>query len=80
MTFNLCFYHQLWVKWVCIHTGNSSGYLRQTQLKFPECLWMFGSELNAHQIGILIIFSINDKLANMSSAPPPEVKRKRYCI
>ena len=26
MTFNLCFYHQLWVKWVYIHTGNRSGH------------------------------------------------------
>ena len=26
MTFSLCFYHKLWVKCVCIHTGNSSGH------------------------------------------------------
>ena len=30
MTFNLGFYHQLWVEWVYIHTGNSSGHTGQT--------------------------------------------------
>ena len=30
MTFDLCFYHQLRVKWVCIHIGNISGYIEQT--------------------------------------------------
>ena len=55
MTFDLSFYHQLWVKWVCIHTGfgNNSGHIEQTHLRFPKCLWMFDTELNAHQIGIL---------------------------
>ena len=27
MTFNLCFYHQLWVKWVCTHIVNISGHI-----------------------------------------------------
>ena len=30
MTFNLLFYHQLWVKWVCEHIGSSSGHIGQT--------------------------------------------------
>ena len=55
MTFGLSFYHQLWVKWVHIHIGfgNNSGHIEQTHLRFPKCLWMFDTELNAHQIGIL---------------------------
>ena len=28
MTFNLFFYQQLWVKWVCIHIENRSGHIR----------------------------------------------------
>ena len=40
MTFNLCSYHQLWVKWACIHIGNSSGHIGQTHSRFPKCLWM----------------------------------------
>ena len=53
MIFHLCFYHPLWVKWVCIHIGNSSGRIGQTNSRFPKCLWMFDTERNAHQIGIL---------------------------
>ena len=44
MIFYLCFYHQLWVKWVCIDIGNSSGYIRQTHSRFPKYLWMFDAE------------------------------------
>ena len=44
MTFNL---------WVCIHIGNSSEYIEQTHSQFLKYLWMFGTEWNAHQIGIL---------------------------
>ena len=51
--FYLCFYHQLWVKWVCIHIGNSSGHIGQTHSRFPKYLWMFDTEWNAHQIDIL---------------------------
>ena len=40
-TFNSCFYHQLWVKLVCIHIGINSGHIGQTHLWFPKCLWMF---------------------------------------
>ena len=46
ITFNLCFHHQLLIKWVCIH-------IEQTHLRFPKHLWMFDTELNAHQISIL---------------------------
>ena len=44
MTFSLCFYHQLWVKLVCIHIGNNSGYIEQTHLRFPKCLWIYETE------------------------------------
>ena len=53
MTFNLRFYHQLWVKLICMHIGNNSGHIEQTYLRFPKCLWIFDIEWNAHQIGIL---------------------------
>ena len=50
MIFYLYFYHQLWVKWVCIqHIGNSSGHIGQTHSRFPKYLWMFETECNAHQ-------------------------------
>ena len=29
MIFYWCFYHQLWVKWVCILIENSSGHIGQ---------------------------------------------------
>ena len=37
-------FHQLWVKWVCMHIGDSSGYIGQTHSQFPKCLWMFATE------------------------------------
>ena len=52
MTFNSCFHHQLWVKLVCIHIGNSSGYITQTHSRFPKWLWMFDTEWNTHRIDI----------------------------
>ena len=51
--FDLCFYNQLWVKWACIHIGNNSGHTEQTHLQFLKFLWMYDTELDAHQIGIL---------------------------
>ena len=53
MTFYLCFYHQLWVKWVFIDIGVSSGHTEQTHSWFPKYLWMFGTESRGHQIDIL---------------------------
>ena len=53
MIFYLRFYHQLWVKWVCIDIRNSSGHTGQTLSRFPKRLWMFDTEWNAHQIDIL---------------------------
>ena len=40
---------------VCIHIGNSSGHIEQTQSRFPKCLWMFETERNAYRIGIINI-------------------------
>ena len=71
MTFNLCFYHPLWVKWVFIHTENSSGHIGQTHSRFPKCLL---NEMNI-KLASLIILSIKYNLANTSSRPPPEVKK-----
>ena len=44
MIFYLCFYHQLWVRWVCIDIENSSGHIGQTHSRFRKYLWMFGTE------------------------------------
>ena len=32
MTFDLCFYKQLWLKWVCIKIGNNSDHIEKTHL------------------------------------------------
>ena len=53
MIFYFCFYHQLWVRWLCIDIGKSSGHIGQTHLRFPKYLWMFDTEWNAHQTDIL---------------------------
>ena len=44
MILYLCFYHQLRVKWVCMHIGNSSGHIEQTHSRLSEYLWMFDNE------------------------------------
>ena len=44
MIFDLCFYQQLCVKWVCTDIENSSGHVRQTHSRFPEYLWIFYTE------------------------------------
>ena len=59
MTFNLCFYPQLWIKWVYIHIGNSSvqsGCLTRKEMRI--------------KLASLIISSINGNLSNTSSTPP----------
>ena len=53
MIFYLSFYHQLWVNWVCLHIGSSSGHIGKTHSRFQKFLWMFDMECNAHQIDIL---------------------------
>ena len=78
MTSSLCFYHQLRVKLVCIHTGNNFCHIEQTHLRLPKCLWMFDTESNGHQIGILDNCLINDNFTNTLPTPLPEVKQ--YCI
>ena len=39
MIFNLCFYHQLGIKWVCIHIGISSRYIGQTIPEMSVNVW-----------------------------------------
>ena len=77
MIFYLCFYHQLWVRWVCIDIGNSSEHIGQNHSRFPKYLWMFDTEWNPHQIEI---YWINNNLTNTSATPPPEGKKKHYYI
>ena len=52
MNFSLCFYHQLWLQWVCIHIRNSSGHIEQTHSRFSKYLWMFDTKWNAHRLDI----------------------------
>ena len=73
MIFYLCFYHQLWFKWVCIDIGNSSGYIRQTHSRFPKYLTLNERHI---QLTSLIICLINNNLTNTSSTPPPEGEKK----
>ena len=72
-SYYLCFYHQLWAKWVCIleivrdifelihDSQNTCGHLslNETNIKFTS----------------LIICSVNNNLTNRSSTPPPEGKK-----
>ena len=53
MIFYFFFYHQLWVKWLCIDIRKSSGHIRQTHLLFAKYLWMFDTEWNANQTDIV---------------------------
>ena len=72
MIFYLCFYHQLWVKWVCIDIRNSPGHIEQTHSR--KYWWMFDTEWKAHQTDILDHL-LNDNLSNTSSTPPSEGKK-----
>ena len=73
MIFYICFYHQLWVKWLCLDIGNSSGHIVQTHSQFRKICGCFAlNEMNI-RLTSLIIFLINDNLINMSS--PPEGKK-----
>ena len=59
MTFTLWFYHQLRVKWVCIHIGNSSEHIGSTHSHFKnvcECLTLNGMHT---KLASVIIFSMN---------------------
>ena len=81
MIFYLCFYHQLWDKWVCMHIGNSSGHIGQTQSRFPKYLWMYDTEWNAHQIDVLDNFKIikNVNLMSISfSVIHPQIFRESW--
>ena len=76
MTFNLCFHHQLWVKLVCIHIGNSSGHIGQTHSQFWNVCGCLTLNKMYIKLASLIIFLTNNKLTNTSSStPPPEVKK-----
>ena len=80
MTFNLRFYHQLWVKWVCIHIGNSSGHIGKIihdSQNICGCLTL--DEMHI-ELASLITFLIDYILTNTSSTPPPEVTKTELCI
>ena len=76
MIFYWCLYHQLWVKWLCIDTGNSSGHIGHIRNSQNICGGFAQNEMPI-KLTSLIICLINDNLINTSS--PPEWK-KQYCI
>ena len=79
MIFYLCFHHQLWVKWVCIHIENSSGDIGQTHSRIPNiCGCLTLNEMHI-KLTSLIICLINDNLTKTPSTPPTE-RKKQYCI
>ena len=81
MVFNLCFYHQLWVKWVCIHIGNSYGHIgleivmdildKVIHDSQNICGFLTRNEMHI-KFTSLSICLINDNLTNTSSASPSE--------
>ena len=76
MTFNLCFYHQLWVKYVCIHIRNSSPHFGQVIHDSQNvCGHLTMNEMHI-KLTSLITFSINYNLTNTSLTPPSEVKKE----
>ena len=75
MTLTLWFYHHLRVKWVCIHTENSS---RQLDKLIHDSGNVYGClTLNKMRIELasLITSLTNCNLTNTSSTPPPKVKK-----
>ena len=77
-TLNLCFYYQLWVKWVMY-----TYWSRIFPVILDKLIYNFQNvcgclTLNEMLIKLvsLIICSINDNLSNTSSTPPPEVKER----
>ena len=74
MTFNICFYPQLWVKWVLYKLEIVLGILDKLindSRNVCGCLTL--NEIHI-ELAYLIIGPINDNLTNTSSTPPPEVK------
>ena len=66
-TFNSCFQHQLWVKWVCIHIGNSSGYY--TKLIHDsrnDCGCLTLNEMHIELTSLRIYSMINYNIINTS--------------
>ena len=76
MTFNLCFYHQLWVKWAHIHIGNSSGHLdKLIHDSRNVCGYLALNEMHT-KLTSLIICLVNDNLTSASTWS----KKKQYYI
>ena len=73
--FYLCFYHQLWVKWVCIRIIVPDKLIHDSQ---NICGYLTLNEMHI-KFTSLIIFLINGNFTETSSGPPPEEK-KQYCI
>ena len=75
ITFKLFFYHELWVKWVCIRIGNRSGHITPTYSGSRSVCWFLTLNEMHIELASLIICSINDNLTNTLSIPPPEVRK-----
>ena len=75
MILYLCFYHQLWVKWVCMDIENILDILEKLIDDFQNiCGCLTLNEMHI-KLKSLIICLIYDKLTNTSLTPPPEWKK-----
>ena len=78
MIFTLCFYQQLWVKWVCRYiyileiVTDILDKLIHDSTNVSRCFTL--NEIHI-KLTSLIICSINDNITNTSSTPPPVVKK-----
>ena len=77
MTFSLCFYHQLWVKWVGIHIGNINILEKLIHRSRNVCVCWTLNKMN-NELASLITCSIKDNLINTSSISPHEVRKQYY--
>ena len=75
LIFYLYFYCQLWVKWVCIHTGNNPGHIGQTHSRFPNICGCLTLNKMHIKYTSLVVCLINDNLNKTSSTRPSEGKK-----
>ena len=76
MTFNLCFHHQLWVKWYVYILAIVLVIFDKLIHDSPNiCGCLTLNEMHI-KLASFIISSTNNNLTNSSSTPLPEIKKK----
>ena len=76
MTFNLCFYQQLWFKWAHMYIGNSSGHLDKLIHDSQNVRGYLALNEMHTKLTSLIICLVNDNLTSASTWS----KKKQYYI